>query len=63
MSKLGKKLWDRIEAAEGRAYISDAVLEMPDKKVIVMAQVALAQFKMCVTILREFLREAPDEDD
>lgn len=53
--KLGKELWRRIESAQGYAFISDLIEELPDDKIVPIAKLALINAKKVVRILESFI--------
>jgi hypothetical protein len=54
---IGAKLWRKIERSQGYAYISDHVEDMPDEKVIEIAEAALIAARQVVVILEGFLKK------
>lgn len=66
MSKgLGKKLWEAVETAQGRSFVSDDFCTMPDQEVIYFC---LSQLPSARRVVREFQKiakgyELVDEGD
>ena len=65
MAKLGKDLFRKIQAIQGHAFLSDAIEEMPDERVIELVEIAFEWQKEGVKVLRAFLKthltpRAPD---
>ena len=54
---LGVALHDTIEAAQGRAYISDGLGHLPDMEIIHIAEWSLGQHVECCRILQTFIAE------
>lgn len=57
---LGRKLWEMVEEPQGRAFISDAVVEMSDREATYLAHSALHFARETVTQLERFLSHACD---
>lgn len=54
---LGRELWEKIEAAQGYAFIADDVRGMSDNEVRRIAENALVYTRRCEGILRRFLEK------
>ncbi len=55
MAKLGKELFKKMQAIQGHAFLSDAIEEMPDDRILEIAQIILEWQEEGVRVLREFL--------
>jgi hypothetical protein len=55
--KLGEKLFGLVKRDQGYAFISDAVGELPDERVLAIARGALKHSEAVVMKLRKFLKE------
>ena len=58
MSGLGRRVFRAVEAAQGHAFISDAIEEMPDERVVLVLRGALREARKVVRVLARFVRDA-----
>ena len=61
MKSLGYKLFDLVERDQGYPFISDAVDELPDERVLAIARGALKHSEAVVVKLRKFLKQHDKE--
>lgn len=55
--KFGTLIWEKIEGAQGYAFISDAIEHMSDEEAKKLAEAHLWHFKRCVVILEKLLNK------
>ena len=65
MAKLGKELFSKMQAIQGHSFLSDAIEELSDDRVLELAPIILEWQEEGVKVLREFLeahltKPAPD---
>ena len=65
MAKLGKELFSKMQAIQGHSFLSDAIEELSDDRVLELAPIILEWQEEGVKVLREFLeahltKRAPD---
>jgi hypothetical protein len=62
---LAKELFEKLQAIQGHAFISDAIedLDLNDEEVINYAKMALEETEICKKILRKFIRENEHEKE
>jgi hypothetical protein len=56
MAKLGKELFKKMQAIQGHAYLSDAIEEMPDDRILELVPIILEWQEEGAKVLREFLK-------
>ena len=55
MAKLGKELFGKMQAIQGHSFLSDAIEEMSDDRILELVPIILEWQEEGVKVLREFL--------
>ena len=56
--ELGQKVWNEIEEPQGYSYLSDAIEELDDQKVLFMLEKSLWKHQECVKILKKWIKKS-----
>lgn len=59
--QFGRRVFRDVEAAQGHAFLSDAIADMPDEQVVRYVRGALREARRAVRILERHLREYEEE--